>query len=172
MSSKSRLLVAIARWGKVFDLNWHDLSKHIKTYNFIQQKSTTWFHRGTGWLLPRWIPLHPLLAASLGKYALGGGSGKTHVAMHSKFQAESTRCYLSSVWWYVSVCYCSKVQLHAISNWSIWFPFSESGIFENVPGIHRVMDKILPVLASHLPECLALSLVWNWCGFLQRPLES
>ena len=46
---------------------------------------TKQFHLGTGWLLRSRIPLHTLLAASQWKFALGGGSGKTNVAMHSKF---------------------------------------------------------------------------------------
>ena len=41
MSSKSRHLVAIARWGKVFDLNWHDLSKHTTSYNKNRQHDFT-----------------------------------------------------------------------------------------------------------------------------------
>lgn len=43
---------------------------------------------------------------------------------------------------------------------NLWFPFTESGIFENVPGIHRVMDTILEVLQSHLPEWLIC--IWFW----------
>ena len=50
----------------------------------------------------------------------------------------------------LTVCYRSKMQLHAITFGFGWLNFAESGLFENVPGIHRVMDKILPVLQSHL----------------------
>ena len=59
----------------------------------------------------------------------------------------------------LTVCYRSKMQLHAITFGFGWLNFAESGLFENVPGIHRVMDKILPVLQSHLPEWLVLSIV-------------
>ena len=177
MSSKSRVLKAIARSGCFwFELTWTIWKHMTKQFHWFE---ITWTMKTYDKTISPWdrlastqqdSPAH--LTRCFTMEVCSWGRKRQNQCGNAFEILSGVNLLLLLLVNCLTVCYRSKMQLHAITFGFGWLNFAESGLFENVPGIHRVMDKILPVLQSHLPEWLVLSIVCNWFWLPQRLLEN